>query len=128
LKARSSLVARQVAHVKAQKGAKQAFRLARIGPGWILGEHEALSGLVSSGATATAVDYCRLHFISYSTLEELEKEKPMLILQLYKLLSKQEALRSELAIGQLATMHKIMSAAPHNRPLTNRSGLAQKIE
>ena len=116
LKARRGTVARHIAHLKAGKAGVQTFRLARIGPGWVIGDHEALSGLVSSGETV-AVDYCRLHYISYETLEELETGNPMLILTLYKLLSRLNALRSEVTIGQLATMHNIMSAPAHNRPM-----------
>lgn len=104
------MVARQVARAKAQKGVKETFRLARIVPGWIIGQHEALSGLINPGATVTAVDHCRLHFIAFDTLDEVEKENPLLILNLYKLLSRQEALKSEVTIAQLATMSWLVGA------------------
>jgi CRP-like cAMP-binding protein len=135
LRARSGTIARQSAQIKAAaaeiKGGgggagsilQTTFRLARIGPGWVIGDQEALLGGLlasssSSGAgTTIAVDECRLHYISYDKLDQVEKENPMLILQLYKLLSKLHALRSEVTIAQLATMHSIMSAPAHNRPL-----------
>ena len=100
-------------------GVQTTFRLARIGPGWVIGDQEALlGGLMTASGTTVAVDECRLHYISYDKLDVVEKENPVLILQLYKLLSKLHALRSEVTIAQLATMHSIMSAPAHNsRPL-----------
>lgn len=125
LKARSGSVARQVALLKDQKQYDmQTFRLARIGPGWVIGNHEALSGLESPGATI-AVDRCRLHYISFDKLKDLEEGKPMLILQLYKLLSKLHALQSEVQIGQFATLYNIMSAPSHNRPLLTRGTISR---
>jgi CRP-like cAMP-binding protein len=127
LKARSATIARQSAQLKASAenrsgaaGIQTTFRLARIGPGWVIGDQEALlgGGLMTASGTTIAVEECRLHYISYDKLHSVEKENPMLILQLYKLLSKLHALRSEVTIAQLATMHSIMSAPAHNnRPL-----------
>jgi CRP-like cAMP-binding protein len=103
----------------------QTFRLARIGPGWVIGSYEMLSGEQAPGVTI-AVDRCRLFYISFHDLEQLEKEKPMLILQLYKLLSKLEARRSDMHLGQFATLHNIMSSPSHNRPMTTRGILARQ--
>ena len=103
----------------------QTFRLARIGPGWVIGGYEMLSGEQSPGVTV-AVDRCRLYYISFRDLRELEKEKPILILQLYKLVSKLEARRSDVHLGQFATMHNIMSSPSHNRPMTTRGILARQ--
>lgn len=111
-----SEAARQFSRLNASKSGEQTFRLARIGPGWVVGDHEALSGLVNPG-TVIAVDFCRLHYISFKQLDELEKENPLLILKLYKLLSKLHAMSYEVTIGQLATLQNIMSAPAHNRPL-----------
>jgi CRP-like cAMP-binding protein len=131
VKARSATIARQSAQLKQQAaesrdcvnttaGMPTAFRLARIGPGWVIGDQEVLLGrgiADTASGTTIAVDECRLHYISYDKLDQIEQENPMLILQLYKLLSKLHALRSEVTIAQLATMHSIMSAPAHNRPL-----------
>jgi CRP-like cAMP-binding protein len=126
LKARSGTVARKVAMLKDQKQYRiQTFRLARIGPGWVIGSHEALSGIQSQGVTV-AVDCCRLYYISFLDLKELEKEKPMLILQLYKLLSKLETRQSDVHLGQFATLHNIMAAPSHNQPMTTRGILARQ--
>lgn len=124
LRARGETVARQLAQWKHQKHyGMQSFRVARIGPGWVIGDSEALSGLESPGAVI-AVDRCRLHYISFDKLKEIEKVNPRLILNLYKLLSKLHVLRSEVHIGQFATLHSIMSAPSHNRPLLTRATLA----
>lgn len=126
LRARQGTIARQIAQLKDSRDpGTQTFRLARIGPGWVIGDHEALSGLAPCGATI-AVDRCRLHYISFDTLKELEQENPMLILQLYKLLSKLNALRSEVHIGQFAMLHNIMTAPSHNQPLTTRGSMARR--
>jgi len=108
-----------VAQLKAGKAATApSFRLARVGPGWVLGDHEALSGDPTPGTTV-AVDHVRLHYISYSNIEKIEAEQPVLVLNLIKLLSKLHARRSEVTIGQLATLHSIMAAPAHNRPLVS---------
>lgn len=125
LKARSGTIARQVALMKDQKQLEmQTFRLARIGPGWVIGSHEALGGAQSPGVTV-AVDHCRLYYVSFHDLQELENEKPMLMLQLYKLLSKLEARRSDVHLGQFATLHNIMSSTCHHQPMTTRGILAR---
>mmetsp|Transcript_5493 Transcript_5493/g.11249 ORF Transcript_5493/g.11249 Transcript_5493/m.11249 type:complete len:1101 (-) Transcript_5493:2-3304(-) len=82
-------VTRVIAEMKA-KGNKswdrQSFRVARVGPGWVLGQSEAL-GDVPNPAEFIAVSKCELHYISYEKLEEIEKTDPVLVLTLYKLLA-----------------------------------------
>jgi len=52
LKARSSTIGRELAKIKARRSEPrtQSFRVARIGPGWVLGSIEALSGHASVGS------------------------------------------------------------------------------
>jgi hypothetical protein len=53
LKARSGTIGRATALLKAGGGldtSNQRFRLARIGPGWVLGSNEAVSGLQHPGS------------------------------------------------------------------------------
>lgn len=76
--------------------------------------------------TIIAVDRCQLHYISFTMLEAVEKDDPLLALQLYKLLSKLEALRLEVSVGQFTTLHNIMSALSHNQPLTTRGTFARR--
>ena len=90
----------------------QSFRLARIGPGWVAGTLEAVSGLRRQGEYI-AVTHCRLHHLPYSKVEMIEKENPRLVLDLYKLLSYLMARRQEGTIGQLATLHSIMTSPAH---------------
>lgn len=87
----------------------QMFRVARIGVGWIAGTLEAVSGMQLQGEQV-AVDYCRLHHLPFSKIQQVEKENPTLALTLYKLLSYLMARRQEATIGQLATLHSIMSS------------------
>lgn len=101
--------------IEAQTAAEkdtQSFRLARIGPGWVAGTLEAVSGLRRPGEYV-AVTHCRLHHLPYSKVEDIEKENPQLILDLYKLLSYLMARRQERTIGQLATLHSIMTSPAH---------------
>ena len=87
-----------------------------VGPGWVIGSIEALSGLINNASTV-AVTSCRLHFISFKKIEELEEKNPVLALKLYKLLSLLMAKRQEITIGQLATLHSIMSAPALKKPI-----------
>lgn len=89
----------------------QTFRLARIGVGWVAGTLEAVSGMEVQGEQV-AVDYCRLHHLPFSKMQMVEKENPTLALTLYKLLSYLMARRQEATIGQLATLHSIMTSPP----------------
>lgn len=91
------------------KGECGTFRLARIGPGWVAGTVEAVSGMQRKGDTV-AVTHCRLHHLPFSKLEEVENTNPSLVLHLYKLLSYLMARRSEATMGQLATLHTIMTS------------------
>lgn len=57
-----------------------------------------------------AVDECKLHHLPFSKIEEVEEEDPGLVLELYKLFSYLMAERQEATIGQLSTLHSIMSS------------------
>jgi len=92
-----------------QNGEGQTFRLARIGPGWIAGTVEAVSGRQRPGFHI-AVTPCRLHHLPFSKIVAMEKENPALVLSLYKLLAYMMARRQEKTIGQLATLHAIMTS------------------
>ena len=102
----------------------QTFRLARISQGWVTGTLEAVSGIRRQG-DHVALTLCRLWHLPFSKLEEIESKNPRLILSLYKLLSYLMARRQEATIGQLATLHSIMSSPPYTRPLTASSGSAK---
>jgi CRP-like cAMP-binding protein len=118
LQARS--LGRMSSLMAAQKGHAQSFRLARIGPGWVTGTLEAISGERRVG-DVVAVTHCRLHHLPYTKIAQVEKENPALILHLYKLLSYLMARRQEGTIGQLATLHSIMSSPAQLRPLGRKS-------
>jgi CRP-like cAMP-binding protein len=68
-----------------------------------------------------AVTHCRLHHLPYTKIEQVEKENPALILNLYKLLSYLMARRQEGTIAQLATLHSIMASPAQLRPLGRKS-------
>jgi CRP-like cAMP-binding protein len=99
------------------KQTKQGFRLARIGPGWVVGMVECVSGLRNPGAHV-AVSRCRLHHLPKHKLEEIEKENPELVLKLYKLLAHLMAHHQEVAIEQLESLKTIFSSPAHRKPLS----------
>jgi CRP-like cAMP-binding protein len=87
----------------------QTFRLARLGVGWVVGTLEFFHHRRRPGRHK-ALDYCKLHHLPFSKIQEIESEDPKLVLELYKLLSYFMAQRQEATIGQLATLHSIMSS------------------
>lgn len=99
----------------------QRFRLARIGPGFIVGSIELSTGFQNPGIQI-AVTKCRLHHLPYKKMAEIEQKDPMLMLNLYKLLAHLIARREEKVVEQLTTMHSIMSSDPILKPL-NRTTL-----
>ncbi len=86
----------------------QTFRLARLGVGWVVGTMEFFHQ--PRPGQEVALDYCKLHHLPFSKIREAEAEDPGLVLELYKLLSYLMAQRQEATIGQLATLHAIMSS------------------
>jgi CRP-like cAMP-binding protein len=63
------------------------------------------------------VTHCCLHYISYKKIEEIEANDPKLVLKLHKVLSYLMAKRQEITIGQLATLHSIMSSPAQKKPV-----------
>ena len=114
LNARSLTVGRAANILKktsspAQDHGDHVFRLARIGRGWVIGSITEFVGQDIPGVY-TALTPCRVHHLTLETIGELEIERPVLVLHLYKLLSHLNARRQEMTIGQLATMRSIFSS------------------
>ena len=86
----------------------ETFRLARLGEGWVVGTMEFFHH--ERDGFEVALDDCKLHHLPFSKIRQVEKEDPGLVLELYKLLSYLMAERQEATIGQLATLHSIMSS------------------
>jgi len=87
----------------------------------VCGTVENASGMRRSGVTI-AVTRCHLHHLPFHRLEEIEKDNPVLVLRLYKMLSHLMAYREEFTIEQLSTLHNIMSSPAHSKPIS-RSAL-----
>lgn len=85
------------------------FRLARIGPGFVVGGVEMSTGLQNPGIHL-AITKCRLHHLPYSKMAEIENSEPLLMLYLYKLLAHLVAYREQQAIEQLSTMYSIVGS------------------
>lgn len=95
------------------------FRLGRLGPGWVIGNISQFMGQDIVG-NYTALTPCRVHHLTFESIDELEIDNPVIILHLYKLLSHLAARRQEMTIGQLATLRSIMSATAPTKPISRR--------
>jgi CRP-like cAMP-binding protein len=83
----------------------------------VVGAIEISSGLRHPGVHV-AVSHCRLHHLPFEKIDEIEKENPLLVLRLYKMLSHLMSHRQETTIDQLATMKSIMSSPAHSKPVS----------
>ena len=121
LNARSATIGREAAILKATTGFRSrtshTFRLARIGPGWVVGAIEGASGLRNPGVHV-AVTGCRLHHLPFSSAQELERTNPLLVLRLFKMMSHIMSRRQEMTIEQLATLHSIMTSPASTKPVS----------
>ena len=91
--------------------------------GRVCGTMENASGLRSPGVTV-AVTKCRLHALSFETIQGLEKEHPLLVLKLYKMLSHLMARRQDITVQQLSTMYSIISSPAHSKPVSRAAAKA----
>jgi MFS superfamily sulfate permease-like transporter len=91
-------------------------RLARVGPGWVAGTLESV-GATECSDRHVAVSRCKLHHLPHRKIEEIQEKDPALVLRLYKLLSHLTAKRQELTIGQLMTLHSIMTSPAAGKPI-----------
>lgn len=125
LKVRSGTIGREYARQKASTSnpQQQSFRLARVGAGWVVGAVEAVSGMEHPGLHL-AVTSCRLHYLSYSKMEKLERKNPLLMLRLYKLLSMTLCRQHQVTIGQLGTLHAIMASPAQLKPVGRKASQA----
>lgn len=127
LNARSGTLGRQAALWKQKaKGptelTEQSFRLARIGPGWVVGMIEECSGMRRAGVYV-CVTPCRLHHLHKESMKQIEKSNPKLMMNLYKLMSSVSLKRQEMTIAQLAQFVSIMNSPSPTEPIS-RAALA----
>jgi len=129
LRSLSSLKARSPSRAGSYKKLKQrkrnitlaqrdthTFRLARIGPGWIVGSIEAFTGMKNPGVHI-AVTKCRLHHLPYTKLQEIEEREPIIALKLVKLLALLLARRQDITVEQMSTLHNIMASRALTKPV-----------
>ena len=93
---------------KVAKGSNSrfAFRLARLGPGWVLGATELCCGLRQPGVHVS-VSESRLYFLRYDDISRIEAENPSIALHIYKLVSYLQSKANEREIEQLTMMKSI---------------------
>mmetsp|Transcript_823 Transcript_823/g.994 ORF Transcript_823/g.994 Transcript_823/m.994 type:complete len:224 (+) Transcript_823:1384-2055(+) len=107
------LESRLLKQAKSVRG-QQNVRLARIGPGFVVG---SLGGDHVLQGNHCAVTSCRLHLLSYRSIEEIEKNKPRLALELFKMMTQLEAVRHTATINHLASLHNIMVSLAPSKPV-----------
>ncbi|GAX27165.1 hypothetical protein FisN_13Lh286 [Fistulifera solaris] len=83
---------------------EKSFRVARVGPGWIIGGMEE-----EERGDYEAMTPCRLHHLPLSVMRTLEQSHPTLSIQLYKLLSFLNAKRQETTIQHLDQLVRILN-------------------
>ena len=124
LNARSATIGRGQAVLKSAPGMmsqfSHTFRLARVGPGFVIGCISECTGQEIPG-TFICMTESRVHYLPFETIEELEISNPVLIMHLYKLLAFLGARRQELTIGQLSTLRSIMSSTAPSKPISRKS-------
>lgn len=91
-------------------------RLARVGPGWVAGTLDSV-GAAECSDRHVAVSRCKIHHLPHRKIEEMQEKDPGLVLRLYKLFSHLTAKRQELTIGQLMTLHSIMTSPAAGKPI-----------
>jgi CRP-like cAMP-binding protein len=104
---------RQLARVMAR-----TFRLMRLGPGWVIGAEEITSGYRSIGIFC-ADSPCVLHFLSFAAIKRAEKQDPMLVLTLFKLLGRLISERYDRSKEQLSNMMDTVYTRPGRASLVH---------
>lgn len=126
LRARGGTIGKQAALLKASPhglGVSPFVRLARVGPGWIAGTLEQVDASQLTNYHV-AVSKCKIHHLPYHKIEQIQWKDPTLVLRLYKVLAHLTAKRQEITIGQLMTLHSIMTSPAPGKPMrrtTNHS-------
>jgi len=122
LAARGQTMAARLSVMKAVRASdpvspgRHAFRLALVGPGWILGTIEGVSGMKNPGVHVAETD-CRAHLLPYRKMQELENEDPVLALHLVKLMGLIIARKQENVIAQLGILQSIMTSPALKKPV-----------
>ena len=131
LKARAPSIGRGAALLKKavesghNKSFERSLNLARIGPGAVVGALESFTQTPDPGVHI-AVTPCRLHQLTYNSIEKLEYEDPGLTLQLYKMMSLLSARRQQSTINQLITLQSIMTSQAPTKPISRETAAAIK--
>jgi len=123
--ARLNAAARQAALAKSTRGTATSqsnnMRIATFGPGWVIGTHEFATGQHSL-LKFKARTKIKMHHIPFKVLQQIEKENPIIILKLYKILTHVMARKEEDIVAHLSTLHGILSStAVHSNTITRSS-------
>lgn len=97
------------------------FRLARIGPGFVIGGIEFGFNLRNPGKYKAESSFCKLHHLPYYVIEQIEESEPRLVLNLYKMVSHVMARRHDITVQQLATIHSIIKNPALKKPVSRKA-------
>ncbi|KAG7339582.1 hypothetical protein IV203_025078 [Nitzschia inconspicua] len=95
---------------------------ARIGPGWVVGTNEFVSGQPPWGIFRAAT-LVRLHHLPFTTIRTIEQKDPVMILRLYKLLAHMMVRNETNTVAQLTVMRNILSAPAHSKPIPRAAAM-----
>ncbi|KAG7339587.1 STAS domain containing protein [Nitzschia inconspicua] len=123
--ARLGTIARRSALAKRYAGGEKAYSArgsARIGPGWVVGTNEFVSGQPPWGIFRAAT-LVRLHHLPFTTIRTIEQKDPVMILRLYKLLAHMMVRNETNTVAQLTVMRNILSAPAHSKPIPRAAAM-----
>ncbi|GMI10162.1 hypothetical protein TrLO_g15578 [Triparma laevis f. longispina] len=94
---------------------EQTFRLASMGPGWVLGCREVSGGLKFNGSYI-AVTPSKLHYLPLSALSSLTEKSPLATLTLYKMMAHLVAKNLESATAQIDSFKNVIGGRGEGKP------------
>ncbi|GMH74803.1 hypothetical protein TrST_g5929 [Triparma strigata] len=100
---------------KGMERGEQTFRLASMGPGWVLGCREVSGGLKFNGSYIACTP-CKLHYLPLSALDELTEYSPQASLTLYKMMAHLVAKNLESAIAQIDSFKNVIGGRGEGKP------------
>ncbi|GMH72049.1 hypothetical protein TL16_g05814 [Triparma laevis f. inornata] len=94
---------------------EHTFRLASMGPGWVLGCREVSGGLKFNGSYI-AVTPSKLHYLPLSALSSLTEKSPLATLTLYKMMAHLVAKNLESATAQIDSFKNVIGGRGEGKP------------
>lgn len=95
------------------------FRLARLGPGWVVGAREVACGLKFIG-TYEAMTDTKIHYLSKRDIDRVTEDRGDVGVAVWKMIGKLVARNLDSAIDQLSNYHTYQGASSRHPTATDR--------